>query len=59
MLVILFQIFYSDLSDNKITTLHKQTFLGLTHLIELDLSKNYLDFLPGELLHDLDSLTKL
>lgn len=51
--------FHSDLSTNHLSTLHKDTFRGLTHLTSLDLSKNHLDFLPNDLLLDLDSLSNL
>jgi hypothetical protein len=49
----------SDLSSTHLSTLHKDTFRGLTHLTVLDLSKNRLDFLPNDLLLDLDSLANL
>lgn len=49
----------SDLSFNHLRTLHKDTFRGLTHLTLLDLSRNRLDFLPNDLLLDLDSLSNL
>ncbi len=49
----------SDLSSNYLNTLHKDSFRGLTNLEELDLSHNLLDYLPDDLLMDLDSLTKL
>lgn len=49
----------SDLSSNHLSTLHKDSFRGLTHLTLLDLSKNHLDFLPNDLLLDLDSLSNL
>lgn len=50
---------YSDLSSNYYTTMNKDSFRGLSHLIDLDLSSNYLNFLPNNLFNDLDSLTKL
>lgn len=53
------KFFYRDLSTNHLSTLHKDTFRGLTHLTSLDLSKNHLDFLPNDLLLDLDSLSNL
>lgn len=49
----------SDLSVNRLSTLHKDTFRGLQMLISLDISKNGLDFLPNDLLLDLDSLVNL
>jgi Leucine-rich repeat (LRR) protein len=49
----------SDLSSNRLSTLHKDSFRALTHLTVLDLSKNHLDFLPNDLLLDLDSLSNL
>lgn len=48
-----------DLSRNSLSTLHKDTFRGLTLLKELDLSNNVLDFLPFDLFQDLDSLLQL
>jgi len=48
-----------DLSRNALSTLHKDTFRGLTLLKELDLSNNVLDFLPFDLFQDLDSLLQL
>ncbi|KAL7734253.1 hypothetical protein ACLKA6_011920 [Drosophila palustris] len=48
-----------DLSRNTLSTLHKDTFRGLTLLKELDLSNNVLDFLPFDLFQDLDSLLQL
>lgn len=52
-------LFRRDLSRNALSTLHKDTFRGLTLLQELDLSNNILDYLPFDLLQDLDSLTQL
>ncbi|XP_032598936.1 platelet glycoprotein V isoform X2 [Drosophila grimshawi] len=48
-----------DLSRNALSTLHKDTFRGLTLLKELDISNNVLDFLPFDLFQDLDSLLQL
>ncbi|XP_026847318.1 platelet glycoprotein V isoform X2 [Drosophila persimilis] len=48
-----------DLSRNILSTLHKDTFRGLTLLKELDISNNVLDFLPFDLFQDLDSLLHL
>ncbi|XP_023305923.2 carboxypeptidase N subunit 2 isoform X1 [Lucilia cuprina] len=48
-----------DISRNALSTLHKDTFRGLTLLKELDLSSNQLDFLPFDLFQDLDSLIQL
>lgn len=48
-----------DLSRNVLSTLHKDTFRGLTLLKELDISNNLLDFLPFDLFRDLDSLLQL
>ncbi|KAH8333357.1 hypothetical protein KR067_006763 [Drosophila pandora] len=48
-----------DLSRNILSTLHKDTFRGLTVLRELDISNNVLDFLPFDLFQDLDSLLHL
>ncbi|XP_016965131.1 leucine-rich repeat-containing protein 15 [Drosophila biarmipes] len=48
-----------DLSRNILSTLHKDTFRGLTVLKELDVSHNVLDFLPFDLFQDLDSLLVL
>ncbi|XP_036339864.1 leucine-rich repeat-containing G-protein coupled receptor 6-like [Rhagoletis pomonella] len=48
-----------DLSRNFFSTLHKDTFRGLTLLKELDLSNNILNFIPAELFKDLDSLIQL
>lgn len=50
---------FSDLSSNQLSTFHKETFRGLTHLLELDLSYNLLDYLPVDLLKDLDGLTQM
>lgn len=47
---------HRDLSRNILSTLHKDTFRGLTLLKELDISHNVLDFLPFDLFQDLDSL---
>lgn len=47
------------MSANLLTTLNKETFRGLTHLHVLDLSHNELDYLPKDLLGDLDGLVKL
>ncbi|KAL7032764.1 hypothetical protein ACKWTF_007392 [Chironomus riparius] len=52
-------ITHIDLSYNELTTLHRDTFRGLTHLTILDLSRNRLNFLPNDLLLDLDSLSTL
>lgn len=59
MLFIELRLLYSDLSSNHLSTLHKDSFRALTHLTLLDLSKNHLDFLPNDLLLDLDSLSNL
>lgn len=59
MLILPFSPSLSDLSSNHLSTLHKDSFRGLTHLTLLDLSKNHLDFLPNDLLLDLDSLSNL
>lgn len=59
MLILPFSLSLSDLSSNHLSTLHKDSFRGLTHLTLLDLSKNHLDFLPNDLLLDLDSLSNL
>ncbi|XP_037939127.1 carboxypeptidase N subunit 2 isoform X1 [Teleopsis dalmanni] len=48
-----------DISRNYLSTLHKDTFRGLTLLQQLDLSNNVLDFLPFDLFRDLDSLVQL
>lgn len=48
-----------DLSRNALSTLHKDTFRGLTLLKQLDISNNVLDFLPFDLFQDLDSLLQL
>ncbi|EDW17575.1 leucine-rich repeat-containing protein 15 isoform X1 [Drosophila mojavensis] len=48
-----------DLSRNSLSTLHKDTFRGLTLLKQLDISNNVLDFLPFDLFQDLDSLLQL
>ncbi|KAM7357010.1 uncharacterized protein ACRADG_002539 [Cochliomyia hominivorax] len=48
-----------DLSRNALSTLHRDTFRGLTSLKVLDLSRNQLDFLPFDIFHDLDSLSQL
>uniref|UniRef100_A0A1B0AI55 LRRCT domain-containing protein n=1 Tax=Glossina pallidipes TaxID=7398 RepID=A0A1B0AI55_GLOPL len=48
-----------DISRNSLSTLHKDTFRGLTLLEDLDLSNNQLDFLPFDIFNDLDSLTQL
>lgn len=49
----------SDMSLNRLTTLNKETLRGLTHLHVLDLSENELDYLPADVLDDLDGLVKL
>lgn len=48
-----------DLSQNYLTTFHRDSFRGLSHLKELDLSSNELDYIPGELLIDLENLVTL
>ncbi|GLV37748.1 uncharacterized protein CBL_06551 [Carabus blaptoides fortunei] len=48
-----------DLAINQLTTLNKGAFHGLTHLTELDLFDNRIDFLPEPIFEDLDSLSNL
>ncbi|XP_054084983.1 leucine-rich repeat-containing protein 15 isoform X1 [Zeugodacus cucurbitae] len=55
----LYVCLYLDLSRNYFSTLHKDTFRGLTLLKELDLSNNILNFIPANLFEDLDSLLQL
>lgn len=47
------------MSLNRLSTLNKETLRGLTHLHHLDLSENELDYLPSDVLGDLDGLVKL
>ncbi|XP_063698143.1 leucine-rich repeat-containing protein 15 [Culicoides brevitarsis] len=45
-----------DLSANRLSTLNKDSFKRLTHLVELDISSNQLDYLPFDVFEDQDSL---
>lgn len=56
---LLYRLNYSDLSANRLTTLHKETFRGLTHLYELDLSHNEFDYIPFDVMNDLDGLVTM
>lgn len=50
---------FSDLSSNHLTTLNKDSFKGMMHMVHLDLSNNKLDYLPFDVFFDLDSLETL
>lgn len=50
---------YRDLGINKLSTLNKHAFAMLSHLMELDLFDNELDFLPHSIFDDLDNLRYL
>ncbi|XP_067648049.1 leucine-rich repeat-containing protein 15-like [Eurosta solidaginis] len=51
--------YFSDLSRNFFSTLHKDAFRGLTLLKVLDLSYNMLNFIPEHIFKDLDGLVQL
>lgn len=51
--------FGRDISGNHLDTLHKDTFKGLTHLVDLDMSNNRIDFLPFDIFNDLHSVHKM
>ncbi|XP_071455546.1 leucine-rich repeat-containing protein 15-like [Hetaerina americana] len=45
-----------DLGVNHLTALHRDSFKGLVHLMELDLFDNRIDFLPSSIFDSLESL---
>lgn len=51
--------FFRDLAINRLTTLNKDAFQDLSHLTELDLFDNQIDFLPESIFEYLDSLVNL
>lgn len=48
-----------DLSSNSLLTFHKDTFRGLNMITSLDMSLNRINYIPKNLLWDMENLVKL
>lgn len=54
-----FFICFRDLAINFLSSLHKYTFQDLSHVVELDIFDNQIDFLPESIFEYMDSLVNL